>query len=461
MKKAILLIPALLLVLSLSIPYNVFSASVEDQISVLKKQMEELQKKIDEMESQLKKAKEEASVAQQQSTATQQQMETKMAEVSSRYKVIDELAKKFGQLKFSGYIRSRLQDGQQEDSTFDVTELALQLRYDITKNISGEFHLWWHPSGNSPEAGGFNNYRNWAGPITFIESAFAEFRHEYCLFNDFGGPIQGTLQVGKFRNFAFGIAPTGPDRVMSDYGLFHESNSQSRITGIQYLTKWNRFKANFAVFNGWSLSSGARYAARPAGIRYLRQNQMNIDDNSNKALSMRLAYMPIEGLEFGVTGYHQRLSNNDMAAFNSIMGRNAGTKGNFFGNPTGNNREWRTGLDLEFKHDPFHLQSQYFWGQVADVKANWWYVLGGYKLKQFNTDFYVRYCQANYDQTRYPDITASGAWDRSELTPLIIYSFHPRAKLFLEYYFTWINDPKGYRGNTDANYGFAELILFY
>ena len=59
---------------------------------------------------------------------------------------------------------------------------------------------------------------------------------------------------------------------------------QSRITGIQYLTKWNRFKANFAVFNGWSLSSAQRFGARPAGIRYLRQNQMNIDDNSNKAL---------------------------------------------------------------------------------------------------------------------------------------------------------------------------------
>ena len=461
MKKIILLFPVLLLALSLCIPPNVFSASVESQISVLKKQMEELQQKLNEMESQLNKTKEEAAVAQQQSSATQQQMETKMAEVSSRYKVIDELAKKFGQLKLGGYVRSRLWGGQQEQTSFDVTELAFNLRYDITKNISGEFHVWWHPSGNSPDGEGFSNYKNWAGPTTFIESAYAEFRNEFCIFDGFGGPVKSMLQVGKFRNFAYGITPTGPDRVTSDYGLFHESNSQSRITGIQHLMNWNKLKANFAVFNGWSLSSGARYAARPAGIRYLRQNQMNLDDNSNKAMSVRFAYVPIEGLEAGVTGYHQRLSNNDMAVFNQIMGRNAGTKGNFFGNPTDNNREWRTGLDLEYKRDPFFFQSQYFWGQVADVKANWWYILGGYKLKQFNTEFYMRYAKANYDQTRYPDINASGAWDRSELTPLIIYSFHPRVKLFLEYYFTWVNDPKGYTGNTNANYGFAELILFY
>ena len=461
MKKIFISIATFLFVFVVCNPHIVSAASVEDQISVLKKQMDELQKKINEMESQLNKAKEEASVAQQQSSTTQQQMETKMAEVSSRYKVIDELAKKFGQLKLGGYIRSRLQDGQQEDATFDVTEIAFNLRYDITKNISGEFHVWWHPSGNAPDGEGFNNYKNWAGPTTFFESAYAEFRNEFCLFNDFGGPIQSTLQVGKFRNFAYGITPTGPGRVTSDYGLFFESNSQSRITGIQHLMNWNKFKANFAVFNGWSLSSGARYASRPAGIRYLRQNQMNIDDNSNKAMSVRFAYAPIEGLEAGVTGYHQRLSNSDMAAFNSIMGRNAGTEGNPLGDPATNNREWRTGFDLEYKRDSFFFQSQYFWGQVADVKSNWWYVMGGYKLKQFNTEFYMRYAKANYDQQRYPDINASGAWDRSELTPLIIYSFHPRVKLYLEYYFTWINDPKGYTGNTDANYGFAELILFY
>ena len=451
----------MLFVLPLCIPYHASAASVESQISGLKKQMDELQQKLSEMESQLNKTKEEAAVAQKQSANTQQQVETKMAEVSSRYKVIDDLAKKFGRLKLGGYVRSRLQDGQQESSTFDVTEIAFNLRYDITKNISGEFHIWWHPSGNAPDGEGFSDYKNWAGPTTFIESAFAEFRHEFCLPNEYGGPVKGMLQVGKFRNYAYGIPATGADRVTSDYGLFYESNSQARITGIQYLASWNRFKANFAVFNGWSLASNQRYGARPAGIRYLRQNQMNIDDNSNKALSTRLTYTPINKLEVGVTGYYQRLSNNDMAAFNSIMGRSQGTAGNPLGNPATNNREWRIGFDFEYKPDPFVFQSQYFWGQVADVKANWWYAMAGYKLKKYNTDFYLRYAKAQYDQQRYPDINASGAWDRSELTPCIIYTIHPQVKIFLEYYFIYLNKPAGYNGNTNNNYGFAELILFY
>jgi competence protein ComGC len=462
LKKSFIITSALLFVFLVCNPPVISAAGIEDQISAMKKQMEEMQQKINEMESQLNKAKTDAAVAQQQSETTQKQMETKMTEVSSRYKVIDELAKKFGRLKFGGYIRSRLQDGQQEQSTFDVTEIAFNLRYDITEKISGEFHIWWHPSGNAPDGEGFNNYKNWAGPTTFFESAFAEFRNEFCLFNDFGGPIKSTLQVGKFRNFAYGIAPTGVDRVYSDYGLFHESNSQSRITGIQHLMTWNRFKANFAVFNGWSLSTSQRFGARPAGIRYLRQNQMNIDDNSNKAMSMRLAYAPIAGLEAGVTGYHQRLSDADMAAFNSMMGRNPGTPGNLAGNPATNNREWRTGFDLDYKwRDRVHFQSQYFWGQVADVKANWWYAMAGYKLKEFKTDFYLKYEKAQYDQQRYPSINASGAWDRSSFSPLIIYTIHPQVKLFFEYYFEYVNSPKGYTGNTNNDYGFVELILFY
>ncbi|MCX5896119.1 MAG: hypothetical protein NTZ51_09870, partial [Proteobacteria bacterium] len=128
MKKLFILITAFLFILTLCSPFMASAASVEDQIRALKKQMEELQQKIGDMEGQLNKAKEEASTAQQQSATTQQQMDTKMAEVSSRYKVIDDLAKKFGRLKFGGYVRSRLQDGQQEQSTFDVTEIAFNLR---------------------------------------------------------------------------------------------------------------------------------------------------------------------------------------------------------------------------------------------------------------------------------------------------------------------------------------------
>ena len=229
--------------------------------------------------------------------------------------MVDELAKKFSWLKFGGYVRSRYWWGDQQQSSFDVTEIAFNVRYDITENISGEFYLWFHPSGNAPDGLGYSNYKNWTGPTTFFESAYAEFRNLNI------GPVNGTLQVGKFRKFSLGIACTGVDRVYSDYGLFHESMTQSWITGLQYFTKYGKFKANVAVFNGWALSSTARFGARPAGIRYLRTSQENLDDNYDKAVSMRLAYLPINGLEVGFSGYRQELSDADLAAFNQIMGR--------------------------------------------------------------------------------------------------------------------------------------------
>ncbi len=179
-----------------------------------------------------------------------------------------------------------------EQSSFDVTEIALQLRYDVSENISGEFHLWYHPSGNDNPA---NEYSNWAGPTTFFESAFAEFRNLNIPLGDELGQINGKLIVGKTRNQAFGIVPGGnyAGRVTSDYSLFHTSINISRITGIQYLTNYKNFKWNFAVFNGYGYLGNTynnAFGGRNAGIKQIAVAQENTDDNSNKAFSTRLAY---------------------------------------------------------------------------------------------------------------------------------------------------------------------------
>lgn len=437
-------------------------AGVEQQILKMKKQMEQMQKRMQELETQLQTTQQSATTAQQQAEKTSQDMQQKMAEVSGKFKVLDDLSKKFSHIKLGGYVRSRWWEGHKEQNSFDVTEIAFNLRYDVSENISGEFHIWWHPSGNMTGRAEYANYSNWAGDTTFIEAAFAEFRNLNI------GPVEGKLIVGKTRNMAMGITPAGSydGRVTSDYSLFQESNNISRITGFQYLTKWQNFRWNFAAFNGYAIAGDTgRFGARSAGIRMLRIGQMDLDDNNNKAYSTRFAYVfPkadfIDKLELGATYFHQKLSKNDLANFNSIMGRNAGMDGNFWGNPTKSKSDMRTGFDLAYDYGPFSFKGESLWGEVADVRANWWYAMAGYKLKQFKIDFWLRYSEATYEQRAIRDIKASGAWDKDQWTPLIVYHLHPMADLYFEYYLNDTKNPDGAH-KLNNNYGFVELIVKY
>jgi hypothetical protein len=251
-----------------------------------------------------------------------------------------------------------------------------------------------------------------------------------------------------------------------------------RITGIQYLTTYDlnenqKLTANFAVFNGYSLtgagttrnqgdynSATQRFPEDAKNVRLLRHGQNSIDDNNNKAVSARFGFIPMQGLDVGLSFMRQRLSTNDLNVFNDIMGRSRGTIGNVLGNPSTDNDERIYGPDLTFERGPYVLKAQYLMGEISDVDGNWWSVMGGYKLKRFKTDLYLRYSQATYDQHRVPDMRGSGAWDKSQVTPLLIYYLHPKAQLYFEYYINMENTPNDAH-KIDDNYGFVELILHY
>jgi len=435
--------------------------NAEKELLMLQQQMQQMQKELGRLESQLDSTQQNAAAAQQQAEKASQDMQQKMAEVSGKFKVLDDLSKKFKHIKLYGAIRTRWWEGHHEQNTFDVYEIKFGLRYDVSENISGEFRVEWHPSGNSTGRSEYANYSNWGGSTVSIERAFAEFRNLNI------GPVEGKLIVGKLRNQAFGIVPeqNSEGRVTADNGLFHESNNSSRITGLQYLTKWRDFRWNFAVFNGYAIAGdSSRYGSKPAGIRVLRTSQLNLDDNSQKAYSTRFLWVPsfepLKNLTLGYSYFHQKLSKNDLAAFNSIMGRNAGMQGNFWGNPTNSKSDCRMGFELTYDYGPFAVKSEYLWGEVADVAADWWYVTIGYKLKKYRVDFWLRHAEANYGQRTIPDIKASGAWDKRQWTPCIIYHLHPKAALYFEYYLNDTDKPHGSH-RLNNNYGFIELILKY
>ena len=436
-------------------------AAVEKELTTLQKQMLEMQKQMESLEGQLATSQQNAAAAQQQAQQVSQVVDQKMAEVSGKFKSLDDLAKKFKNLKFNGAIRTRWWEGDHEQNSFDVYEIQFGVRYDVSENISGQFEMRWHPSGNMAGRAEYANYSNAGGDTTQVENAYAEFRNLNI------GPVEGKLLVGKLRNQAFGIVPNHNEngRVTADNGLFHDSNNASRITGLQYLTKWQDFKWNFAVFNGYSMAGDtSRFGSKPAAIRQVRVGQMDLDDNNHKAFSTTFWYTPstepLKGLQVGYAYFHQKLSDNDLAGFNSIMGRNAGMQGNFFGNPTKSRSDMRTGPSLVYDKGPFALKAEYLLGTVADVDMNWWYVTLGYKMKELRTDFWLRYSQANYDQKTIRDIKASGAWDKAQWSPCIIYHLHPMADLYFEYYFNDVDKPSDAHMITN-NYGFVELIVKY
>jgi hypothetical protein len=86
--------------------------------------------------------------------------------------------------------------------------------------------------------------------------------------------------------------------------------------------------------------------------------------------------------------------------------------------------------------------------------------MAGYKIPKLKVDFWLRYSEAAYDQKKIRDIRASGAWDKSQWTPLIVYHLHPMADIFFEYYLNDVANPSHTHvwGN---NYGFVELIVKY
>jgi outer membrane murein-binding lipoprotein Lpp len=428
-------------------------SSIEQQLQIMREQMETMQKKMQAMEQELQQTQQSAAQAQQ----TSQDMQQQMGDVAGRFKMLDDLQAKFGHIKIGGYVRSRWWQAESSQSSFDVTEIAFHLRYDVSENISGEFHIWYHPSGNNFTS---SEYNNWGGPTTFFEAAFAEFRNLNI------GPVKGTLMVGKNRNQAFGIIPVGTygGRVTSDYSLFHTSVNISRITGIQYLTSYNNFKWNFAVFNGWGYSNATMYGARRSGIVQLGVGQENTDDNSNKAFSTRLAYTfqrseLFDKLEIGASFLRQDMSNRDLTNINDIMGTPGQNR---------DRKDQKYGFDIALDKGPFMFKAEYLYGNTADVRAHYWYVMPGFllsKISKVPLDFFLRYSAATYDEARVANITTrgfqtSGAWDKKQWTPAMVMHLHPRAKLYFEYYLNSVNNPTGTR-STECDYAFVELILFY
>ncbi|MCX5899527.1 MAG: hypothetical protein NTX06_02125, partial [Proteobacteria bacterium] len=179
MKRLLLIIALCVLAASLSAApaAGADKAAVVKELSALQKQMLEMQKQMEALEGQLATSRQNAAAAQQQAQQAAQAVDQKMAEVSGKFKTLDDLAKKFKHIKFNGAIRTRWWEGDHEQNSFDVYEIQFGLRYDVSENISGQFEMRWHPSVNMTGRSEYANNSNAGGDTKQVEKAFAEFRN--------------------------------------------------------------------------------------------------------------------------------------------------------------------------------------------------------------------------------------------------------------------------------------------
>jgi len=198
-------------------------------------------------------------------------------------------------------------------------------------------------------------------------------------------------------------------------------------------------------------------------------SQDNTDDNSNKAFSTRLAYVfdrsdRFDKLEIGASYYKSNLSSRDRDNINDITGRTGDYSKN----------DEKFGFDLAFDKGSYMLKAEYLHGDTADVSADYWYVMPGFLLSKISNiplDFFLRYVDVDFDEddvaNRYETSPGngqwrwtSGAWDKSQVTALVKWHLHKRAKIYFEYYWNDIDEPSGVK-TLSNDYAFIELILMY
>ena len=139
-------------------------------------------------------------------------------------------------------------------------------------------------------------------------------------------------------------------------------------------------------------------------------------------------------------------------------------------NPANNydKQDEKFGFDLALDSGPYMLKAEWMRGDTSEIEAKYWYVMPGYLLSKVSSipvDFFLRYSEADFDESSVAGITSRGfwtsaAWDKSQWTALAKWHLHPRAKVYFEYYWNDIDEPSG--TNVRSNdYAFIELILLY
>ncbi len=324
-------------------------------------------------------------------------------------------------LKFSGYLRGRFEMSQAESNTFQSTEVAFQPRWDASDRIHAQANLWFYPTN------GF-----------YLESAFMSV-------DELGIGKGSKMIFGKTRNMSYGIVPTGPNRLLSNYSLYSDSYHHDRVWGIQSLNKLDsgNIDLNVSVINGYTIGSRgagiALFSANSAdaittnnqATRVLanREEASGLDTNNNKAVSMRISGKVTKNLELGLSGYTARLSNTDAA---NLLARTAFT--------ATKRRHTMLGGEFRYKEGPWVWQAEYTTADIGGYKSKGGQTVLGYTVDD-NDSVYVQYGQIAYKTA--PVAAQTATWDKQQIALSWKHNLAKAAWLQLEHEFNREDPPAG------------------
>lgn len=255
-----------------------------------------------------------------------------------------------------------------DDYGFRMDRFSLRLQQKVDDEFNWLTEVYFHPTSAS------------ATGRVYLESAYLNWNLKERLPWDF------SLRIGKGRNEAFAQAPYYSRRRTSDYSLFSEVYTQSRVEGVQTFSTFGNMQLALAVLNPLIPAAGRSVPDMPTGssITIPCGDGENADNTTDRvALSGRLGYKgntPIFGaFNAGVSAYMTETT------------------------AAGDNEMNRFAVDGEFKTaQGFLVQGQALVGSTNGTDQNGAEILGGWENAEYG--LYARYGAVSYDDATMADL---------------------------------------------------------
>ncbi len=274
------------------------------------------------------------------------------------------------QVEVHGFTQARAIAGN-NNYTFRIDRFGLRLQQKIDDEFDWLTEIYVHPFPTPTSA-------------VYMESAYLNWHLRDRLPWDF------TVRFGKGRNETFAQAPYYSRRRTSDYTLFSEAYTQSRVLGIQTFSNFGPVQLAIGILNGYTPVLGGRQVPDFAVGDFIRvplgDGETAYNTDQNLAVSGRLGYkntVPVLGaLNVGLSAY---VSQTD--AFPAVS----------------DDEMNRYAVDGEFKTPQgFLAQGQFLTGSTAGIDQGGGEILGGWESAQYG--LYARYGTVTYDTNTLPDL---------------------------------------------------------